>query len=113
VRDGVTPARLAVSAAGAAVWVAGILLLDGQAATMVFAVAFALALPAVLHVADGGLAERRRTLGLAVFLLVMLPLAVLVFDEADDLALLVPAAIAAGVVVALLNRGDRPPRRAR
>ena len=103
-----TPRRVVGAAVGAAVWVAGVLLLDGRAATIAFAVVFALALPALLHVVDGEQAERRRTVQLAVFLLVLLPLAVLVFDHEDGLALLVPAGMAAGLLVNLGGR-RRPP----
>ena len=49
---------------------------------------------------------------LAAFLLVLLPLAVLVFDNEDGLALLVPAGMAAGLLVNLGDRG-RPPEPSR
>jgi len=108
----VTPQRVAGAGVGAAIWVAGVLLLDGRAATIAFAVVFALALPALLHAVDGEQAERRRTVQLAVFLLLLLPLAVLVFDNEDGLALLVPAGIAAGLLVNLGSR-RRPPEPSR
>jgi hypothetical protein len=107
-----TPTRVVGAAIGAAVWVAGILLLDGRAATIVFAVVFALALPAAIHIAEGERAERSRTLGLAGFLLVLLPVAALVFDSKDGLALLVPVGVAAGLLGNVLG-GDRPRRSAR
>jgi hypothetical protein len=104
--------RVVGAAIGAVVWVAGILLLDGRAATTIFAVVFALALPAAIHIAEGERAERSRTLGLAVFLLVLLPAAALVFDSEDGLALLVPAGVAAGLLANQFG-GDRPSRSAR
>jgi hypothetical protein len=107
-----TSTRVVGAAIGAAVWVAGILLLDGRAATVVFAAVFALALPAAIHVAEGERAERRRLLGLAGWMIVLLPAAALVFDSKDELALLVPAGMAAGLLANRLG-GDRPPRSAR